>query len=89
MKIERFLKWIQDQMLNYPDISFITLKMFMDKFNNCLSNNERERWKTEILLIREFTLKQFTIDETVYIAKIKNLKHQLTKIKQNEVNKLK
>ena len=89
MKIERFLKWIQEQMLNYPDISFTTVKMFIDKFNSCLSNNERKRWGTEILLIKEFTLKQLSIDETVHLVKTKNLEHQLTKIKQNEVNKSK
>ena len=85
MKIERFLKWIQEQMLNYSDINFTTVKIFIDKFYACLSNNEKIRWHTEILMIREFTSKQLSIDETVHIAKTKNLEHRLIKIKQNEV----
>lgn len=84
MKIERFLKWIQDQMLNYPDISFKTLKMFMDKFYDCLSTKEKTRWSVEIDMIREFTLKQLTINETVHRIKTKNLEYQLTNIKNNE-----
>ena len=85
MKFERFLNWIKDQMLNYPNISFKTVKMFMNEFNNCLSFQEKMRLKLEIQIINEFVLKQLTIDETVNIIKTKNLEHQLIKIKKNEV----
>lgn len=84
MKIDRFLNWIQDQMLNYPDICFKTLKMFMDKFYACLSTKQQKRWSIEIEMIREFTSKQLTIDETVLIIKTKNLEKELNNIKNNE-----
>ena len=82
MKIQRFLEWIQDQMLTYPDIDFKTVKMFIDKFYNCLSNIEKKRWNISIQMIREFSLKQLSINETVNKIKTKNLEHQLNNIKE-------
>lgn len=87
MKIEKFLNWILDKMLNYPDISFCTVKIFIDKFNSCLSKRERERWCLPIQMIKEFTSKQITIDTFVNNAKVKNLSKELKKLKGVDNNK--
>lgn len=85
MKIERFLKWIQDKLLNYPDISINTVKMFVDKFYSCLSENERERKSIKLIIqiITELTLKQITIDSFVKEIVIENLTEQLNNIKDD------
>ncbi len=84
MKIEKFLKWIQDKLLNYPDISFITVKMFTDKFYNCLSDKEKERHVLQLQMIREYTSKQITVDSFVKDIVIENLTEQLNNIKKND-----
>lgn len=84
MKIEKFLNWILDKMLNYPDISFCTVKIFIDKFNSCLSKRERERWILPIQMIKEFTSKQITIDSFVQDIKIENLSNELNNLKESE-----
>ena len=89
MKIEKFLKWIQDKLLNYPDISISTVKMFVDKFYSCLSESERKRKPIKLIIqiITELTLKQITIDSFVKEIVIENLTEQLNNIKDdnNEV----
>jgi len=77
VKIERFLNWIQDNLLNYPDIDFKTVKMFVQKFNECLSIKERERWSLSIQLINEFSSKQISLDES--IKRIKNKRGKIVK----------
>jgi len=86
MKIEKFLKWIQDKLLNYPDISFITVKMFSDKFYSCLSNKEKERHSLQIQMIREYTSKQLSVDSFVKKIVIENLTEQLNNMKENDKN---
>ena len=86
MKIEKFLNWILNKMLNYPDINFCTVKIFIDKFNTCLSKRERERWCLSIQMIKEFTSKQITIDTFVNNAKVKILSKELEKIKEVDNN---
>jgi len=88
MKIEKFLKWIQDKLLNYPDISYITAKMFIDKFYDCLSNKEKERHILQLQMIKEFSLKQISIDSFVKDIVIENLTEQLNNIK-NDKNEFK
>ena len=85
MKIEKFLKWIQDKLLNYPDISISTVKMFVDKFYSCLSEKERERKPIRLIIqiITELTLKQITIDSFVKEIVIENLTKQLNNIKDD------
>jgi len=82
MKIERFLIWIQEKMLNYPDIDAKTLKMFIQEFNKCLSKNERERWWILIQTINEITSKQITIESFILQDNIKKLDDQLNKLKK-------
>lgn len=84
MKIEKFLTWIQEKMLYYPNIDFATIKMFISQFNKCLSKNERERWSLTIQIINELTSKQLTIDEIIHREKTKQLDNQLIQLK-NEV----
>ena len=84
MKIEKFLKWITEKMLNYPDIHLITLKMFIDKFYDCLSEKEQIRYYTECLLIKEFTLKQISLDTIVHKNIVKNLDNELNNLKNNK-----
>ena len=82
MKLEKFIKWIQFNLLNYPDISFKTVKMFMDKFEKCLSNRERIRWQTQIQIIREFSLIQITLDTFVKDTIAENLTNELNNLKE-------
>lgn len=83
MKIEKFLIWIQDKMLNYPDIDFKTIKMFIDKFHCYMSKKEKERWSTMIQMIKEFTSKQISIDSFVHNEKIKHLYNELNELKKD------
>lgn len=86
MKLEKFIKWIQFNLLNYPDISFKTVKMFVDKFEQCLSDRERIRWKTQIQIIREFSLIQITLDTFVKDTITENLINELGIIKKDDDN---
>lgn len=81
MKTEKFLNWILDKLLNYPDVSISTVRMFIDKFNICLSKREKERFSLKIQLIQEFTLQQISLDSFVKDSKIEILESELTKIK--------
>ncbi len=83
MKILRFLNWIQNHLVNYPDISLKTIKMFMDNFSGCLSANEIERYRLSLQLISEITSKQITIDEIVFNAKVENLENDLNGLKDD------
>lgn len=82
MKIEKFLNWIQERLLNYPDISFTTVKMFIDKFFNCLSEKERFRYVNSIQMIKEYTSKQISIDTIILDSKIRNLDNELNGLKE-------
>lgn len=84
MKIEKFLNWIQDNLLNYPDISFFTVKMFIDKFYDCLSVKEKKRNILHLQMIKEYTLKQISIDSFVKDIVVENLTDQLNNIKEND-----
>ena len=84
MKIQRFLVWIQEQLLNYPDVSLKTVKMFLDKFYGCLSEKEIERNRNNLQIISELTLKQISLDTVVNNIKYKNLEIQLNNLKQNK-----
>ena len=84
MKIQKFLTWIQDKLLNYPDISLCTVKLFIQEFFNCLSEKERERWKINLQMINEFSLKQMTIDSYVKEIVIDNLINELNKVKKDD-----
>lgn len=84
MKIERFLKLFQEKILNYPDISFQTAKIFFDKFVSCLSDKEKERFIITISMISEFSLKQISIDSFIENAKILQLECELTELKKDD-----
>lgn len=86
MKIERFLDWVQKQLLYYPDVSLQTVKLFINRFSECLSKKEHEQHWLAIKIIMEFSNKQITINsfETREIAK--KLEAELNNHK-NEVNK--
>ena len=87
MKIEKFLVWITNKMLNYPDISFKTVKIFIDKFQDCLSNVQKERFSLQIQIIKEFSLKQISLDCFVHNEKIKLLDNELNNLKENDIPK--
>ena len=54
MKIEKFLYWIQSKMINYSDISIETLKVFIDKFYEYLSEKEKKKYGISIQIINHF-----------------------------------
>ena len=83
MKLEKFLTWIQYQLLNFPDISFITVKLFIQEFYNCLSDKEQERYKTNYRMISEFSLQQISIDSFVRDSIIDNLDNELNGLKDD------
>ena len=85
MKIQRFLVWIQEHLLNYPDISLKTVKMFLDNFTGCLSAKEIERNRNNLQIISELTLKQISLDIIVNNHKYKNLENQLNNLKDDTI----
>ena len=87
MKIEKFLKYIQHKLLNYPDINFITVKLFIQEFYNCLSKKEQIRYITECQLINEFTLKQISIDSFIQKTKVVNFENELNNLKNDKNGK--
>lgn len=82
MKLEKFFDWILDKLLNYPDISLSTVKMFIDKMYRCLSEKERKRWLLKYQMISEFTLKQLSIDSINSTLKINSLEKELNEVKE-------
>ena len=84
MKIEKFLTWIQFKLLNYPDISFKTAKMFIDKFYTCLSKREKERWILQYQIISEISLKQISLDTFVQEVIAESLSNELDKIQKDD-----
>ena len=83
MKIEKFLKWIQFSLMNYPDISIKTVKIFIDEFYKCLSEVEQIRWKLQIEIISELTLKQISVDSFIHNSKIDKLENDLKEVKKD------
>ena len=81
MKIEKFLKYIQNKLLNYPDISFETVKLFIQEFYNCLSDKQKIRYITECQLISEFSLKRISIVNDI---KTNNLETELNNMKNDK-----
>jgi len=84
MKIEKFLKYIQHTLLNYPDINLITVKLFIQEFYKCLSDKEKIRYKTEYQIINELFLKQMPIDTIVNNIKTNNLETELNNLKNDK-----
>jgi len=84
MKIEKFLKYIQHTLLNYPDISFLTVKLFIQKFQECLSNKEKIRYMDNCQIISEFSLKQISIDTIVNQSKVENFEITLNNLKNDK-----
>lgn len=62
IKIKAFLVWIQNTLLNRPDVKISTVIMFIQEFSNCLSNTERKRVSVELQTISQLGLKQITIE---------------------------
>lgn len=83
MKIQRFLIWIQEHLLNYPDVSLKTVKMFLDNFIRCLSAKEITSNRINLQIISELTLKQISLDTIVDNHKYKNLENQLNNLKND------
>jgi len=84
MKIEKFLKWIQFSLMNYPDISIKTVKIFIDEFYKCLSEVEQIRWILQYKIISELSLKQISIDSFIHNSKIDKLENNLNNLKESE-----
>ena len=87
MKIEKFLKYIQHTLLNYPDINLITVKLSIQEFYKCLSDKEQIRYLTEYQIINELSLKQISIDTILNNIKTNNLEIELNNLKNNNKSK--
>lgn len=84
MKIEKFLKYIQHKLLNTPDISFLTIKLFIQEFYKCLSEKEQIRYITDCQIISEFSLKQISIDTIINQSKVENFEITLNNLKNDK-----
>ncbi len=87
MKIQRFLIFIQDTLLNYPDISISTLRKIVNSFEKCLSNKERENETTMLLfrVIREIGLKQISLKTINNKIITNNLVNELNNLKDEKI----
>lgn len=83
LKIQKFLIWIQETLLNTPDISINTIKLFIDSFESCLSHKEFENKTTKLLLrvIREVGIKQISIKTMTNKIINDNLENELNNLK--------
>lgn len=84
MKIEAFFKWIQNNLLNYPDINLNTVMLFVDKFYYCLSIKEKNKFKLPYQVIKELTNRQITLDTFVHKTKVNILEKKLNEIKNDK-----
>jgi len=76
VKFQKFINWIKFQLLNDPDVDFKTVKKFVDKFIESLSDIEYEKYKTDIRMIESITSKQITIDSFVKNITINKLEEE-------------
>jgi len=81
IKIKKFLSWIQNTLLNRPDVKISTIIMFIQEFSNCLSNDERNRVSIQLETISQLSLKQITIDTFIDNMKTKDLDNKLNNLK--------
>ena len=84
MRIEAFFKWIQDKLLNYPDINLNTVMLFVDSFYHHLSTKERDKFKLPYQIIKELSNKQITLDSFVDKIKIEVFEKKLSEIKNDK-----
>lgn len=84
MKLQKFLIWIQETLLNYPDISFSTTKIFIQEFYNCLTDKEKERNRLILQIINEMTLKQISLNSAILNSRINNFDNDLNKLKKDD-----
>jgi len=82
MKIQKFLECVEKKLLNYPNIDFPTLKLFIDKFVKCMSKIEFERNSLLIAMINNATTSQITIEEFERRENNKKLNAELIKMKK-------
>ena len=86
MKIQKFLISIQDILLDKPDISIKTIRLIINKFEECLSDTEKTKESTLLLLrvIREIGIKQISIKTVNDKIIVSNLEKELNIIKEIE-----
>lgn len=87
MKIHRFLIFVQNTLLNKPDISISTIKQLINKFESCLSITESRNETTFLLLrvIKEIGIKQISLKEMNDRIIFDKLENELNGLK-NEKN---
>ncbi len=86
MKIQRFLIFVQDTLLNYPDISISTIRKIIKKFENCLSNTEAKNKTTSLLLrvINEIGIKQVSLESSINKINYNELQLEYDKMKEGK-----
>ena len=85
IRIKAFLEWIQNTLLNRPDVKVSTIIMFIQEFSNCLNDVERNKVSLQLEIISHLSLKQITIDGFIDDMKTKVLEKDLKKIKENNL----
>jgi len=83
IKINKFLIFFQNTLLNYPDISINTMRRIIKEFENCLSDKEIERETTFLLLrvINEIGIKQISMKTTIEKINYDKLQAEYNKLK--------
>ena len=86
MKIQKHLIWIQNKLLNYPDISFKTVKMIIDNFKKCMRDDEIKINSLILQTISELSLQQISIDSFIQDVKVNNFEKKLNNLKERDNN---
>lgn len=81
MKIERFLKWIEYQVVNRAELDFPTVKLFIREFYSCLSPKEQDRHILTYQSIMSLTKNQITIKDFTERLTNKELDNELKELK--------
>jgi hypothetical protein len=84
MKIETFLKEIQNKILYQPNIDIHTFKIFLEAFEKNLSEKEENRVKDLIFMLKEFIDSQTTITQFAHKLNTKELENELKVLKNGK-----
>ena len=84
IKFEKFFNFIKYQLINYPNIHFKTVRLFIDNLIKNLSELEKERYSLHIQTIKSFTDKQITIDNFLLKNNINEMEKELEVIKNGK-----
>lgn len=83
MKFKRFIKMINEIISFHSNVDLKTLKIVVEKFYNCLSDKEREKYAMDYHLIMNNHSFQKTLMQTMKDNKIKQCENELNLLKKS------